>query len=64
MLPGHSRLAPDALLEIAERFAAAPALELAYTDEDRMDDAGRRTDPDFKPEWSPALALSGLSPAT
>ena len=62
LLPGHSRLAPDALLEIAERFAAAPALELAYTDEDRMDDAGRRTDPDFKPGWSPALALSGLFP--
>lgn len=62
LLPGHSRLAPDALLEIAERFAATPALELAYTDEDRMDDAGRRTDPDFKPEWSPALALSGLFP--
>jgi len=62
LLPGHSRLAPDALLEIAERFAAMPALELAYTDEDRMDDTGRRTDPDFKPEWSPALALSGLFP--
>ncbi|SDS25451.1 glycosyltransferase [Opitutus sp. GAS368] len=64
LLPGHSRLAPDALLEIAERFAATPVLELelAYTDEDRMDDAGRRTDPDFKPEWSPALALSGLFP--
>ncbi|MBI2813978.1 MAG: glycosyltransferase [Opitutae bacterium] len=62
LLPGHSRLAPDALLEIAERFAAAPALELIYTDEDRMDDAGRRTEPDFKPDWSPALALSGLFP--
>ena len=62
LLPGHSRLAPDALLEIAERFAAAPALELAYTDEDRMDDTGRRTEPDFKPDWSPSLALSGLFP--
>ncbi len=62
LLPGHSRLSPDALLEIAERFAAQPDLELAYTDEDRMDDAGRRTEPDFKPEWSPALALSGLFP--
>ena len=62
LLPGHSRLAPDALLEIAERFATTSALELAYTDEDRMDHTGRRTDPDFKPEWSPALALSGLFP--
>ncbi len=62
LLPGHSRISPDALLEIAERFAAQPALELAYTDEDRMDDTGRRTEPDFKPDWSPALALSGLFP--
>ena len=62
LLPGHSRISPDALLEIAECFAAQPELELAYTDEDRMDDAGRRTDPDFKPDWSPTLALSGLFP--
>ncbi len=62
LLPGHSRLSPDALLEIAERFAANPNLELIYTDEDRMDDGGARSDPFFKPEWSPALALSGLFP--
>ncbi|HUL55100.1 MAG TPA: glycosyltransferase [Opitutaceae bacterium] len=62
LLPGHSRLPPDALLHVAERLAAQPGLELAYTDEDRMDDTGRRTAPAFKPEWSPALALSGLFP--
>jgi glycosyltransferase involved in cell wall biosynthesis len=62
LLPGHSQLSPDALLEIAERFTTQPDLALVYTDEDRMDDAGQRTDPDFKPEWSPALALSGLFP--
>jgi GT2 family glycosyltransferase/glycosyltransferase involved in cell wall biosynthesis len=61
-VPGHARLSPDALLEITERFAAAPGLELTYTDEDRMDAAGRRSEPDFKPEWSPAFALSGLFP--
>jgi hypothetical protein len=27
-----------------------------------MDDTGRRTEPVFKPDWSPALALSGLIP--
>ncbi|HUJ42432.1 MAG TPA: glycosyltransferase [Opitutaceae bacterium] len=62
LLPGHSRLAPEALLVVAERLAAAPGLELVYTDEDVMDDAGRRTEPSFKPDWSPALALSGLFP--
>jgi glycosyltransferase involved in cell wall biosynthesis len=62
LLPGHSRLPPDALLHVAELLAALPGLELVYTDEDRMDDTGRRTEPTFKPEWSPTLALSGLFP--
>ncbi|MDB6165554.1 MAG: tuaC 1 [Lacunisphaera sp.] len=62
LLPGHSRLSPEALVEIAEALAARPGLELVYTDEDRMDETGRRTDPVFKPEWSPALAGSGLFP--
>ncbi len=61
-LPGHARLSPGALLEIAERFVTQPGLELAYTDEDRMDAAGSRSAPDFKPAWSPAFALSGLFP--
>ncbi|MSU45618.1 MAG: glycosyltransferase [Lacunisphaera sp.] len=62
LLPGHSRLSPDALLEIAERIVARPELELVYTDEDLMDDSGAQSAPKFKPAWSPALALSGLSP--
>ena len=62
LLPGHSRLPTDALIEVAERIAATPGLELVYTDEDRMDDAGRRSEPVFKPAWSPAFALSGLYP--
>lgn len=62
LLPGHSQLAPEALLELAERIAADSHLELIYTDEDRMDDAGVRRDPVFKPAWSPTFALSGLFP--
>ncbi len=62
LLPGHSRLSPDALLEVAERVEREPTLELVYTDEDRMDDTGARSEPSFKPAWSPALALSGLFP--
>ncbi len=62
LIRGDAQLAPDALLEIAERFAADAALELVYTDEDRLDAAGRRSEPELKPAWSPALALSGLFP--
>jgi O-antigen biosynthesis protein len=62
LLPGHSRLSPDALIEIADRLAANPQLVMAYTDEDVMDDAGTRCRPNFKPAWSPALVHSGLFP--
>ena len=62
LIAGSSRLSPDALLEIAEQFAANAALELVYTDEDLMDAGGGRHTPNFKPDWSPALALSGLFP--
>lgn len=61
-VPGHSRLALDAMLQLAEQLAAHPATELIYTDEDVWEADGRRTRPCFKPQWSPALALSGLHP--
>jgi glycosyltransferase involved in cell wall biosynthesis len=62
LLPAHSRLSPDALLQLAEKLTAQPGLELVYTDEDCMDDTGVRSAPGFKSDWSPALALSGLFP--
>ena len=62
LLSGYSQLSPDALLEMAERFATNPGLELVYTDEDRFDAQGKRTKPRFKPDWSPVLADSGLFP--
>jgi len=62
LLPGHSRLSPDALVEIADCIINRPGLELIYTDEDRMDDACVRSAPKFKPAWSPTLADSGLFP--
>lgn len=63
LLPAHGRLSRDALLLVAESTQEAPnPPELIYTDEDRMDSAGVRSAPRFKPDWSPALALSGLFP--
>ena len=57
-----ARLAPDALLRVAEAIEQSPATELVYTDEDRMDDAGRRSEPVFKCGWNPALVFSGHQP--
>lgn len=44
-------LAPDALLRLAEEIASHPDAALIYSDEDKLDDAGRRRLPFFKPAW-------------
>jgi GT2 family glycosyltransferase len=50
-------ITPDALLEMVETIEATGA-ELLYSDEDKLDPRGRRTDPFFKPDWSPDFLLS------
>ena len=50
-------LSPYALHHIAESLQEGPAA-LLYTDEDFIDEEGRRIDPLFKPDWSPDLLLS------
>jgi O-antigen biosynthesis protein len=53
-LDHDDRLAPQALAWIAQA-AQDPAADLIYTDEDFIDEQGRRRAPHFKPSWSPAL---------
>ena len=55
VLPLHAatRLRPHALLDLALTLCRVPSAEAIYTDEDRIDAAGRRSDPRFKPAWSP-----------
>jgi GT2 family glycosyltransferase len=50
-------LSPFALHYIAESLQEGPA-DLLYTDEDFIDQEGRRVHPLFKPDWSPDLLLS------
>lgn len=50
-------LRPHALYEIAAAFAARPTLQLAYADEDMLDERGQRHTPVFKTAWSPDLLL-------
>jgi glycosyltransferase involved in cell wall biosynthesis/GT2 family glycosyltransferase len=61
-LETDGRLAPTALLFVAEAIARSPETELVFTDEDRMTDAGARSDPRFKCAWNPALVLSTEQP--
>jgi O-antigen biosynthesis protein len=50
-------LAPDALYEVARHIAACPTVDILYSDEDHIDDRGRRSTPYFKPDWNPDLML-------
>ncbi|MCK6211773.1 glycosyltransferase [Georgenia sp. EYE_87] len=44
---------PQALARVRERLDAEPEIDYLYTNEDKVDDAGRRFDVFLKPDWSP-----------
>jgi len=48
-------LPPDALLRLAEAIENHPGARVFYSDEDKIDEAGNRFDPYFKPGWNPFL---------
>lgn len=58
LLDHDDELRPHALLEMAEAIVSDPGLALLYSDEDKLDEDGRRFDPYFKPDWNPDLLLS------
>jgi glycosyltransferase involved in cell wall biosynthesis/2-polyprenyl-3-methyl-5-hydroxy-6-metoxy-1,4-benzoquinol methylase len=51
-------LAPNALYWIAKTVQDNPAVQLIYSDEDKMNLQGQRYAPYFKPDWNPELLLS------
>lgn len=51
-------LAPFALYEIAAAANAHPDADFFYSDEDKLDAAGDRVEPNFKPDWSPETIRS------
>ena len=52
-------LAPFALFEVARAVNAEPEADVLYSDEDVIDAKGsRRTEPQFKPDWSPDALMS------
>lgn len=50
----------DCLGEIALYYSAVPIADIVYTDHDKIDAAGNRFEPAFKPAWSPTLLLSHM----
>lgn len=51
-------LTPDALYQMVKLLNENDSLKFIYSDEDKIDEKGRRFDPHFKPDWSPHLLLS------
>ncbi|OWK45273.1 glycosyltransferase [Fimbriiglobus ruber] len=58
LMDNDDELAPHALFAVAEFLQSHPDADLIYSDEDKIDAAGHRCDPQFKPDWSPELLLS------
>lgn len=55
LLDHDDLLHPDALAELASAFSAHPEWGLVYTDEDKIDAHGVRSDPYFKPDFDQDL---------
>ena len=53
LLDHDDALRRDALELIDEALTADPDADYLYSDEDKIDDEGRRSAPFFKPDWSP-----------
>jgi len=51
-------LSRDALYYLAKEIRENPRAKLIYSDEDKIDDEGKRITPFFKPDWNPDLLLS------
>ena len=43
---------------MAKEIVEHPEVDLIYSDEDKIDESGRRFEPYFKSDWNPALMLS------
>jgi GT2 family glycosyltransferase len=55
LLDHDDELTPDALARMVIALNEQPDADVLYSDEDKLDEAGRRCDACFKPDWSPEL---------
>lgn len=57
LLDHDDELAPNALFEVVASLNRNREVDLIYSDEDKIDEAGRRLEPYFKPDFLPDLYL-------
>jgi O-antigen biosynthesis protein len=60
LLDHDDELPIHALYMVAAALNENRQLDLIYSDEDKIDESGRRFDPCFKPDWNPAL-VTGMN---
>ena len=58
LLDHDDELAKHALFWVAKTIIENPEIMLLYSDEDKIDEKGKRCEPFFKPDWNPNLFLS------
>jgi glycosyltransferase involved in cell wall biosynthesis len=58
LLDHDDELSEDALFFVVKEINDFPATEMIYSDEDMIDESGRRYEPKFKPDWSRDLFYS------
>lgn len=57
-LDHDDELSPAALYEVVKLLQAHPEADVIYSDEDKLEANGRRSEPFFKPDWSPEYLYS------
>lgn len=57
LMDNDDELAEQALYRIVDELQREPDADILYSDEDKIDEQGKRFAPFFKPEWSPTLLL-------
>ncbi len=58
LMDQDDEITPDALGEVAIYIAEHPETDILYSDDDKINPEGKRSAPQFKPDWSPELLLS------
>lgn len=58
LLDADDIMSEEALFWVAREIALHPEVDLLFSDEDKIDQHGRRSEPYFKSAWNPALMLS------
>jgi FkbM family methyltransferase len=58
LLDHDDELPPHALYLVAEEINTCPDVDMIYSDEDKVDEFGRRYEAYFKPDWDPDLFRS------